>query len=255
MKKIFTSLCFLATSMYGFSQSMQLHFGGNNVSGDTITVPIIAGTSSNPYSVYTEIDIHNPSSNAVNILVQRVILNPPLDNECSLFFCTGFLCYAPDASIVYNEPGSGTPLAANTNLLGSSGLIPHLDVGPNCCDTYVLYKVYNTSAPNDTVRVTMHYACSTGIEDVKKTGGTISGAYPNPADEFVSIKYNINAFSQNGKIVFYDMLGKAVKEVILQDKHGIAKVNVSEFNSGIYFYTFVVDEKAITTRKLVVSSK
>jgi len=253
MKKIITTLSLIAITVFGFSQSMELHYGGKNVSGDTITVPIVGG---NPGSqVHHEIDINNTSSNAVNFLVQRVILNPPLDPGCDLYFCTGFLCYPPNPSIVYNEPGPGTALAASTNLTGANGVIPHFDVGVNCCETYVLYKVYNTLSPNDTVRVTMHYKCATGIDDVAKVGGSISNAFPNPANAFVSIKYSVNDYSQKGKIVFYDMLGKSVKEVILQDKQGNVKINVSDLNSGVYFYTFVVNEKAILTKKLVINSK
>ena len=187
MKKIFTTFCLVTITAFGFSQSIQLFQGANNVTNDTITVPITLGST-----VHDEIGINNVSSNAINILVQRVILNPPLGNGCDLYFCTGLLCYAPSSNTYYNEPGSGTPLAANTNLPGANGLIPHFDVGlAECCDTWVLYKVYNTLSPNDTARVTMHYACANGVNDINKVGGNISFAYPNPANESFTVKiYN-----------------------------------------------------------------
>ena len=90
---------------------------------------------------------------------------------------------------------------------------------------------------------------------VAKIGGTISNAFPNPANFSVSMKYDITEFSHKGQIVFYDMLGKAVKEIALSDKKGTAKINVDDLNAGVYFYSFLVDGKAISTKKLVVSSK
>jgi hypothetical protein len=51
------------------------------------------------------------------------------------------------------------------------------------------------------------------------------------------------------------MLGKMVKQLVLDEKQGVAKINVSDLNSGVYFYSFLVDEKAIVTKKLVVSTK
>jgi hypothetical protein len=249
MKKIFTIISLTALSFFGYSQSIQLFEGTTNVTNTTITKPIQAGDM-----VYDDIEIRNVSSSAINFLVQRVIVNPPLDSMCNLYFCTGILCYAPSWNVVFNEPGTGNALAASSSLTGSNGLIPHLDVGPNCCDLYVLYKVYNTLLPNDTAKVTIHYQCVSGINDHKK-GGAISTAYPNPANDFVSLKYNVSEFSQEAKIVFYDMLGKAVKEVVLDDKHGLAKINVSGLTSGVYFYSFVVDNVAITTRKIVISAK
>jgi hypothetical protein len=46
-----------------------------------------------------------------------------------------------------------------------------------------------------------------------------------------------------------------VKEVAIADKQGIAKLNVSDLNAGIYFYSIIVDNKQVTTKKLIVSSK
>lgn len=94
-----------------------------------------------------------------------------------------------------------------------------------------------------------------GIINNEDNLSAISNPFPNPANSIVSMKYDINEFSEKGEIVFYDMLGKSVKEITLSDKKGTAKINVDDLNSGIYFYSFLVDGKAISTKKLVVSSK
>lgn len=247
MKKIVTTLCLISVVTYSFGQSLRLYNGATDITNDTLTINISANGS-----YQNDIDIHNTSSSSVTFKILRTILNPPIDATCSVYFCSGASCYAPNSNTVFNEPGTGTSLAGNTNLTGAQGLIAHFDVGTSCCDTYIKYQAY---LAHDTATTIIHYSCALGIDDLKKAGGTISAAYPNPANSLVSIKYNINEYAQKGKIVIYDMLGKAVKEVELTDKQGVSKINIADLNSGIYFYTFMVDNKAIATRKLVINSK
>ena len=93
------------------------------------------------------------------------------------------------------------------------------------------------------------------IVNYQNTFYSISNAFPNPANISVSMKYDITEFSHKGQIVIYDMLGKAVKEITLSDKKGTAKINVYDLSAGVYFYSFLVDGKAVSTKKLVVSSQ
>jgi hypothetical protein len=93
------------------------------------------------------------------------------------------------------------------------------------------------------------------IEKYQNSFYSISNAFPNPANSFVSIKYDISDSSQKRHIVLYDIFGKSLKKISLFDKKGTAKMNVEDLNSGIYFYSLVIDEKVISTKKLVISSK
>ncbi|OFY84629.1 MAG: hypothetical protein A3F72_01340 [Bacteroidetes bacterium RIFCSPLOWO2_12_FULL_35_15] len=250
MKKILTSLFFISAITYSFGQSLRLYNGATEITATTFTVTISANVLQ-----ANDIDIHNITGSSVNFKIRRTILSPPMDSTCAVYFCAGSSCYAPSALTVFNEPGSGTSLAGMTNLTGAQGLIAHFDVGAACCETYIKYQVYNTNLAGDTATVTIHYTCASGVDDIEKAKGTISNAYPNPANSIVAINYEVNNLSYNGKIVIYDMLGKQVKEFIITDKQGVAKINVTDLNDGIYFYSFLMDGKAIATRKLVVSSK
>ena len=252
MKKILTLLCLVTVTAFTSAQSLKFYTGATDVSSTTLTIPIYVGDSQSD-----DIDIHNVSSSTVIFKVKRTIMTPPIDSTCSVYFCTGALCYSPSANIYYTGGGS-TTLAGMTNLIGANGLLAHFDVlGTSCCDTYIKYQAYVVGAVGDTASVIVHYAClaGAGVQEIEKTGGAISNAYPNPANSIVSIRYNVKEYSTRGKIVIYDMLGKAVKETELNDKEGTARINVSDLNLGIYFYTFFVDDKAIATKKLVISSK
>ncbi len=251
MKKILTTFSLLLASVYVSGQSLRLFDGATDISNTTLTVPITAGANQ-----VNNIDVHNINSSSVNFKIRRIIMTPPLDATCNVYFCSGIHCYPPSPKVVYTEPGTGTTLAGMTNLTGASGLIAHFDVGAtSCCDTYIKYQAYNTNVIGDTATVIVHYSCVSAVNEVEKLGGAITSAYPNPSNSLICIKYNIKENSTRGKIVFYDLLGKVEKEVVLNDKEGTAKINVSDFNEGIYFYSFFIDDKLIATKKLVIPSK
>lgn len=255
MKKIFTTVIIFSLATFGFSQSLLLFESGVNVSNDTIEHVVDLSVDSLNVN---ELEIHNVSSGDITFKVSRTILNPPLNPVHSLYFCTGTSCYPPNSNITYTSPGSSF-IAANSTLpngSGTYGISAHFDLHDNCQDLWVIYKVYNTAAgSNDTAVTTIHYACATGIDEEHLAGGNISNAYPNPAVSVATIKYDMNEYAQKGKICFYDMLGKKLKEINLSERQGTVKIDVSEFNSGIYFYSFMINDKAIVTRKLIVSSK
>lgn len=252
MKKIFTSVIALSLTTFGFSQSLVLFEGGVQVSNDTIEISIIDSTDN-----ANELEIHNVTSSNVTFKVTRTILNPPFNAGNDLYFCTGTSCYPPNTNITYTSPGVSS-IPANSTLpsgSGTYGISAHYDVG-TATDLWVKYKVYNTAVAGDTAFVTIHYAGTTGIHEIEKNAtGTMASAFPNPSNSLVAIKYEMNDHGQKGTISFYDMLGKKVKDVELTEKQGTAKVDVSEFNAGIYFYSFSINNKAIVTKKLIVSSK
>lgn len=252
MKKIFTTVFTLAIASFGFGQSIHILESGIDVTGTTINVSISDGLSS-----VNELDLHNVTASDVNYKINRRLCNS-IDADAYVYFCTGTQCYAPQAVNTWTPTGPDLFLAAGASLPngpGTYGISAHYDAGAVCHDFCVVYRVYNTAVAGDTAMVTINYTCATGIEENQLASGTMSNAYPNPATSVASIKYDMNEYAQKGKIVFYDMLGKKAKEIVLNDKQGVAKVDVSEFNSGIYFYSFIVNDKAIVTKKLIVASK
>ncbi len=249
MKKIFTSICLASLALFTYGQSMRLFVGTADITNTTIEVGVTDGLAS-----VNEIDIHNTSSNIITFKVTRMIVNAPLGAGCAVYFCTGTSCFPPNSAASYTQPGTGITIGADSNLIGTRGITAHFDEGSPLTETYIHYKVYNLSDYSDTACFTMHYKLATGIPEIEKIAGTITNAFPNPSNGFISFKYSLNENAQKGVILFYDMLGKKVKEVVLTDKQGLSKIDAAELNEGIYFYTFLVDGKAVSTKKLVISS-
>lgn len=72
--------------------------------------------------------------------------------------------------------------------------------------------------------------------------------YPNPATDFINIEYNA---LEDGKISLFDITGKKITEQVLKASNKISQLEISQLNSGIYFYTVVSNNKTIATKKIV----
>ena len=243
MKKITTTLCLLSSMFYGYGQNIVLLDDNNNVISNT-TIDISIDSSS---SITKEIFVSNVGSIPDTIKVVRTVYS--VDPEDQTQFCWGGLCYLYTTNV---SSYSLTIAAGDTADFAENGFHALFNSGTNCVTRSVHYKFYNIHDFSDSTGITLRYLCSTGVNELTKAEGIISAAYPNPANSLASIKYNLNE-SEKGKIVFYNMLGKSVKEIILNDKQGTAKINVLDMDAGIYFYSFSVDDKIICTKKMVIS--
>jgi hypothetical protein len=168
-------------------------------------------------------------------------------------FTFGFSCYSPSPQNPFASSNPAIVAAHDTIDFLHGSLRPEFTCTSGIQDRYVYYKLYDVSNTSDTTSVMMHYIYSgLGVEEAAKSNGTISNAFPNPTNSVVSFKYEISEYSSKGQIVIFDMLGKAIKTVPLTDKRGTAKIQVNDLNSGIYFYSIIVDGKAFSTKKFVI---
>lgn len=246
MKKIITTLSLITISLFTFGQTSMRVLDMLDVDFSNAIYDVSLPTNAN---ITTEMLAYNSDSVAHTYKCRRTIYTVASDDSTQ--FCWGGLCYnwgtnTSSVSIAIN-PGDTIDFAA-------FGFHAIFRSKMSAITRTVHYQFYDISNVNDSTGVTIRYNSVLGVDEVVR-GGTISNAYPNPASSMVSMKYDISEASENGQIIFYDMLGKSVKEIVLTDKKGTAKVNVDDLNPGIYFYSFVVDGKAISTKRLVVSYK
>ena len=244
MKKITTALSLLLSIVYGYSQNIVLLDDNKNVISNTIVDVSIAPSSNSTL----ELLVKNSGSSPDTIKVVRTIYS--VDGADQTQFCWGGLCY------LYTTNTSSLSLTiapGDTVNYAQNGFHAIFNAGTASVTRLIHYKFYNMHNYSDSTGVTLRYLSPAGINELSEESGILANAYPNPANSLISVKYDINGASEKGKIIFYDMLGKSVKEIILNDKQGIAKINISDLNAGIYFYTLMTDDKAISTKKLVVS--
>jgi len=246
MKKITTLFVLLLSSIiYGYSQSIVLLDSNKNIISNTIVDINIASSASST----DEFLVKNAGLISDTIKVVRTIYSKDAADVTQ--FCWGGLCYLATTS---TSSLSAIIASGDTIDFEQNGFHAIFNSGAACVTRLVHYKFYNIHNFTDSTGLTIRYLCLPGgVDEISKAGGVISNVYPNPANSFLAFKYDVNESSEKGKIIFYNMLGESVKEVTLNDKHGTAKINVLDMDSGIYFYSFLVDDKIVSTKKLVIN--
>jgi hypothetical protein len=82
---------------------------------------------------------------------------------------------------------------------------------------------------------------------------TISfNATPNPASDEVTFHFSLPKEMKKGKILIQDINGKIIHEINLTQDSKNANWNPSNIQRGIYFYSLIIDDKTLETKKLVL---
>jgi subtilisin family serine protease len=89
-----------------------------------------------------------------------------------------------------------------------------------------------------------------GINEEEKIENTLS-VYPNPFSNSTSIKYDFEN-SGNGEIKIFNLLGKEVKSISLENSSGEFILNRETLSSGIYFCRLTLNGKIIAANKLII---
>jgi hypothetical protein len=133
------------------------------------------------------------------------------------------------------------------------------NVNANC---QVLAMSDSSKMFNDSSGFVLNDACSlTGVTDVKNTGNTFI-VYPNPAIDFITIKYNIPSVQQT-TLSLFNLYGQPLATPLTSRKSGTGskgalshngtaeiKIDMRSFPAGIYFIK-VSDGEKEEVRKVV----
>jgi hypothetical protein len=80
----------------------------------------------------------------------------------------------------------------------------------------------------------------------------ISKAFPNPAGNLATIKYNLKTDRRDAKIILHNVLGSKVAEFKLLHYETELSISTRNLSPGVYFYTLYLDSENIITHKLIV---
>ena len=237
MKKITFLFIFAVLSSFGAgAQSFNSSDPSIHMWGDTVTL-------------VSHLTIFNTSASSKTVHVVRS--NNNLASGHSSYFCWGTNCYTPPTDF------SSTPqiIAAGGSDHSFLGYLnPRDSMGPHLGTSIVQYCFYDASNPGDSVCVDMTYIFTpVGIGEISSKT-YLSNPYPNPADALTSISYNVSD-SKNARMIIYNMLGSAVKEIKLAEKQSTILIATSDLKQGVYFYSIVTDGKQLASKKLVISHR
>lgn len=240
LKFKYLPLLFVIVSVNLTAQSLQLSNQNGQLSfGDTIHV-----FTANDEFVKTDVFITNTTNFPIDVKIKKDVLQilPAAFNT----FCWG-QCFAPDVTL---SPIAITieSLATNSNgfysdysALGENGI------------SIIRFVFFDANNVNDSNHVFIkYYSTPTSVLETKKLVSEISNPFPNPATNYASFNYNLALDANDAKIVILNVAGVVVQEVALPPLSNKININLSNHTSGLYFYSFVVNGKTISTRKLII---
>lgn len=249
MKK-FTLIIIALVSFSFFAKAQySLSWGGEQL-GDTV---VIIGDPSETELVFHAIFTNN-SDDSDSILLKRRIISV-LDGIADQI-CWG-LCYLPNTdSILISPSGIRIDAGESTEEETFSGhyLNREYDEPIGVIGTSVFeYTFFNAEDENENIVVIVKFVTSPdGIADQIMANGYVSEIYPNPASTYVSIDYELTSEVDNASLRIVNLLGAVVNNVDLNKNASHQRVDISNLNSGVYFYSVLINNEVYKTKKLVV---
>lgn len=197
-----------------------------------------------------------------------------LDGHASLDVnCNGFVDYTSfgvfsNATSLKNQ-GSSANGAGNRFISGSAETNHQFSHGTNAITYYVDpsytftlvgssggYSVTVTTASMDATCYTFAPRMANTqnfVSEIYKGESILLNCFPNPASSKITFAYKIKNAAGSASIVLSDIFGRKVKEILIPSGLDSVDEDLSSLNSGIYFYTLMVDGKNSGNKKLILA--
>lgn len=124
----------------------------------------------------------------------------------------------------------------------------------NCCSKKNSERGMNGSTENNTETGDVN-----SKNNLPQLGGTDNSAQlyqnkPNPFNNQTIIEYFIPTSSIQSSILVFDMQGKLMKTIVLEQKEkGNVQIDANSLYPGMYLYSLVVDNKEIDTKRMIIT--
>ena len=107
---------------------------------------------------------------------------------------------------------------------------------------------------NDIKKTVSRSAAVTSIEGTEADLFSVSQNDPNPFTESTTIKLLIPKKTQRAALMIYDMSGKQMKQININER-GKTSVNITSegLAAGMYLYSLIADGKVISTKRMILN--
>lgn len=92
----------------------------------------------------------------------------------------------------------------------------------------------------------------TSISPINNIPNGAMSIYPNPAVSYTNIYYTLPPGTNEGKIILYDLAGRALKKYTVTSQFDHLRLTTSDIAAGTYFYQLTVNGNGIATKKIIV---
>ncbi len=115
-------------------------------------------------------------------------------------------------------------------------------------------KLKSTNADNNVVAESKSNSEIVKLEDNMFANDriTVRNIYPNPANDFAEIDYNIIGNVSGAKIVIYNVLLSSIGDYDLNKNEKQLTIQTQNIPTGVYYYQLMVEGKKVATKKLIV---
>ena len=205
----------------------------------------------------TKFHVKNLTNSQQNFALRVIREYVPYTNS-SLACCFGTACFSASATVdgtqIINS-GVGDVVAANdiyTDLKVSP--VTWMWNSPSTDHAIWRVTVFDQNNPADSASALVVYAdaSSTVSLDEINSDEVKLNAFPNPATNNLTINYSVNGDFNRANVEMYDVLGQKLISEDLTTSNGQVKLNVSNLNAGVYFYSIRVNGQAIKTERVIV---
>jgi len=249
MKKQILSLSFIATAAISFGQGIVLVDETNSSVITPGTNFTVNGTVTDTDLNYDLVTVVNNTGTTTKLNMRRYEITAPAGtkNYFCWYVCLGEV-YQGQYPVYNHSTGSLINVSQGDSLNLFSG--HHKPMGNSGTATY-RYVVYDINNVNDSTYFDVTFNIALGVNE-KEMVNEIN-LYPNPANSYVKLDYEFNnSLNSDKQLVICDVLGNKVKDLAISNSKGLITIDIHSLKAGIYFYSFLVDGKAIETRRLVI---
>jgi hypothetical protein len=168
--------------------------------------------------------------------------------------CYGTTCFTADELIMSVQTNSGSVAIPGGGIDTSLKVAPFTFIWGAADSAKWRVTVFDVSNPNDSSSaiVTWKEGFPLSIKNEISKESVSFSVYPNPASDNLTINYNISANITSASVDVFDVVGKRVLTHKLMGAKGIVKVDVSNLNSGIYFYAINADGQTLKTERVII---
>lgn len=229
---LFALLFFSSFSI--FAQSLELKDEeGNVINNQTINV------EGSMELIKYKAHVLNKTGAEISVIAKKEYITT-IDGSVNTF-CWGMSCYPPQtmagAAVTIPANGTETSFEADYESKENAGI------------SKITYTFYLENNADDKVQLTLNFTPSATFATQDITKENFKAAYPNPAKASTTFEYNNK---KNAYISIYNIIGKEIKRIELNNGNGKEIINTSFWKAGTYFYTYFVDNKAVKTHKLLI---
>lgn len=213
---------------------------GNKINNGTLR---ILGSDPNVDVIDGYIRLKNNTKSNLQILVHKKI-NYAVRNTSNVF-CIYPSCYGP---MVFTSTQANT---IHSGSVDTSFYCAYYPSGEGGMSSFTFEFYDSISHPKPVyAKATIEFAISaTGINENNLTNYRI---FPNPSDRVANLEFDLPVGHRKAQLVIRNTLGVIVENTELTDRSGRKAIDVSNYASGFYFYSLVVDGKILLSKKMVV---